>query len=117
MSNDTIQKISDQADKAFDFRGDVTVDLVNGSKLEGFLSNRDNKARTIEMYLAGEKDIRVVNYSEIAEIRITGEDMAAGKSWEDWQAKREREKQKGVDRAARREAEEHPGQHRDIKVF
>ncbi|MDZ4816463.1 MAG: hypothetical protein SGI71_09390 [Verrucomicrobiota bacterium] len=74
-----------------DYRGDVTVDLLDGKSIEGFLFACDQKAAEpfIQMYLKGESlpiKIQVIN---LKEVRITGEDTAAGKSWEAWKAKQE----------------------------
>lgn len=80
-------------DKAFDYRGDVSLDLKDGSHLVGFLSNRypkgtaQNREPRIEVMIEGRDDKLVIRYADIQDIRFTGEDPAAGKSWEEYQAK------------------------------
>jgi len=82
-------------DKAFDYRGDVTLRLKDGRVIAGFMSNREAKGARrcpepfVEMMLAGETDKTIIKYSEIQSVALTGEDTAAGKSWEDWMAKEE----------------------------
>lgn len=80
-------------DKAFDYRGDITLDLKDGRQVVGFMSNRhpkgtpSNRTPRVEMMVDGQGEKVTVNYADIAHIRFTGEDPAAGKSWEEWQAK------------------------------
>ena len=75
-------------DFAFDYRGDVTIVLRDGSKVQGYVFDRRNE-RTIEasrvsMFQAG-SDTRIdIGYPEIAEISFSGRDPAAGRSWEKW---------------------------------
>ncbi len=81
-------------DKAFDYRGDVTIELQDGSQLVGYVSNRsaNGSARVSEAHLefmiADRVDKLVVRYANIRDIRFTGVDAAAGKSWEEWQARK-----------------------------
>lgn len=112
------QQIAEMAEKAFDYRGDVTVDFNDGTTLDGFLFNREFKSADpfIEMYLAGHAAPTRYPLKDVKDIRITGADMAAGKSWDDWMAKREREKQKTLAKLAA-EGKELPHDHRDLKVF
>ncbi|MFA5190992.1 MAG: hypothetical protein WC740_09705 [Verrucomicrobiia bacterium] len=80
-------------EKAFDYRGDVTVDLKNGQQVVGYLSNRNFQGAEhcrepfIEVMVAGQPELACIVCRDIAGIRFTGEDMAAGKSWEEWIAK------------------------------
>ncbi len=85
-------------EKAFDYRGDVTVSLKDGSQVVGFLSNREAKGAArcrepfIEMMLDGRNDKLLIKYAQIATITLSGEDAAAGKSWEEWVVKEEARK-------------------------
>lgn len=85
--------ISSLIDKAFDYRGDVTLDLKDGTQVVGYMGNRYPKGtptdRTprVEMMIADRNDKLVIPYADIADVRFSGEDTAAGKSWEEWQAK------------------------------
>jgi len=82
-----------EIEKAFDYRGDVTLRLKDGREAVGFLSNRESKGNRrcpepfVEMMLSGQTEKTIIKYSEIRGVTLTGEDTAAGKSWEEWQAK------------------------------
>jgi hypothetical protein len=75
-------------EKAFDYRGDVTITLKNGERIEAYIFNRQTGATLSESYVqyftpkAPEK--RKVSYAEIARLEFSGKDRAAGKHWEDW---------------------------------
>jgi hypothetical protein len=75
-------------DLAFDYRGDVTIVLRGGSTIEGYVFDRRNErtidASRVSLFQAG-SDARVdIGYPEIAEIRFSGRDPAAGRTWENW---------------------------------
>ncbi len=75
-------------EKAFDYRGDVTLTLKSGEKIEAYIFNRVTGATLADSFVqyftpkADEK--RKVFYADIARIEFTGKDRAAGKHWEDW---------------------------------
>jgi hypothetical protein len=75
-------------EKAFDYRGDVTLTLKSGERVEAYIFNRITGATLAESYVqyftpkATEK--RRLNYAEIARLEFSGKDRAAGKHWEDW---------------------------------
>ena len=75
-------------DAAFDYRGDVTLTLRDGRSVEGYLFDRTagpDLARSwvrIVRSADGAKDRFA--YAEIAGIRFSGKDTAAGKTWENW---------------------------------
>lgn len=75
-------------EKAFDYRGDVTVTRKDGSQITGYLFDRRiGKTLTdsvIRLMLATGSERPSVPYSEIAGIAFTGRDTAAGKSYEAW---------------------------------
>jgi hypothetical protein len=75
-------------EKAFDYRGDVTITRKDNSQLTGYLFDRRvGKTLTdsvIRLILASSTDRPAVPYSEIAGIAFTGRDTAAGKSYEAW---------------------------------
>lgn len=75
-------------EKAFDYRGDVTITRKDGSVVEGYLYDR-KQGRTLGDSLArvlpSNGSPRVsIPYSDIAALAFTGRDTAAGKSWEAW---------------------------------
>ena len=75
-------------EKAFDYRGDVTMTLKSGERIEAYIFNRYTGATLAESWVqyfapnAAEK--RKVSYAEIARLEFSGIDRAAGKHWEDW---------------------------------
>ena len=75
-------------EKAFDYRGDITITRRDGSELTGYLFDRriGNTLETslVRLMLAGESHRPAIPYSEIAGIAFTGRDTAAGKSYEAW---------------------------------
>ena len=80
--------LKDALEKAFDYRGDVTITLKSGEKIEAFIFNRHTGATLAESWVqyfapsaAGKQKVA---YSQIARLDFTGKDRAAGKHWEDW---------------------------------
>jgi hypothetical protein len=75
-------------EKAFDYRGDVTITRTDGARIEGYIFDRHNGATLEDSYVRlfpKDQPQKVsVRYSEIAEVAFTGRDTAAGKSWEAW---------------------------------
>ena len=75
-------------EKAFDYRGDVTVTHKDGSQLTGYLFDRrigkTLSDSVIRLMLASSNDKPAIPYSEIAGIAFTGRDTAAGKTYEAW---------------------------------
>jgi hypothetical protein len=76
---------------AFDYRGDVTLELKSGETLIGYVYNRDHAAADpwIEVLLAAGPDSRRIAYRDILSINFTGVDTANGKSWETWVSKKQ----------------------------
>jgi len=76
-------------EKAFDYRGDLTITLKSGQKIEGYLFDRRmNGPRLSDCFARvmpkDGADKISVPYSEIAALAFTGRDTAAGKSYEAW---------------------------------
>jgi len=75
-------------EKAFDYRGDVTITRKNNSAITGYLFDRrigstlDNSV--VRLILATSTERPSIPYSEIAAIAFSGRDTAAGKSYEAW---------------------------------
>ena len=88
-------------DKAFDYRGDVTLD-VRGETIEGYIFNRDSHASPprIQMFIKGSEEPRIIPYADIDSIGFTGKDTANGKSWEAWVSKKASERKAEADRIA-----------------
>ena len=75
-------------EKAFDYRGDVTLTLKDNSRIEGYLFDRTTgSSLTTSFVRVLPKDSNQklkICYAEIAALAFTGRDTAAGKSWEAW---------------------------------
>jgi len=78
-------------EKAFDYRGDITITRKDGSKIEGYVFDRRSAANlkdsTVRLYPKNSSEKIAVSYAEIAALAFTGRDTAAGKSWEAWMKK------------------------------
>lgn len=82
------EELREALEKAFDYRGDVTITRKDGSKLEGYIFDRLG-GKTLESsyvrVLPKDSNRRLkIAYSEIAALAFSGRDTAAGKSWEAW---------------------------------
>lgn len=75
-------------EKAFDYRGDISLTFKNGEKVEGYLFNRQTGKGLADSYIqyypANALDKRKASYADIARIEFSGKDRAAGKHWEAW---------------------------------
>jgi hypothetical protein len=94
------QELSEAIEEAFDYRGDVTLELNDGTTLEGYVFNRDVTAVPpgLELFPKGEGGIRTVRYGDIAAIGFTGTDTASGRSWEAWVTKKDSQRRAEADR-------------------
>ena len=75
-------------EKAFDFRGDVTITRKDGSKIEGYIFDRRTGATLADSCVRlfpkdGDQKVAIA-YSDIVALAFTGRDTAAGKSYEAW---------------------------------
>jgi hypothetical protein len=73
-------------DLAFDYRGDVTVVTTDGTEVVGYLfnRNRDVPEPFVQLFDDSGAGPLTIPYSEILNIKVTGRDTAAGKSWKAW---------------------------------
>ena len=80
------QSLADVIDRAFDYRGDVTVVRHDGSQIVGYLFNRNAEAPEpyVQMFDRAGNGPFAIPYAKIVTIRFTGKDPAAGKSYEAW---------------------------------
>ena|SRR5579863_7261569 len=85
--------VQNQIEAAYDYRGHVTVTLRDGGAVEGFLFNRlyehpqGGQSHYVDLILKNKDEKRRIAMSDIQSIALTGEDCAAGKSYEDYLAK------------------------------
>src|SRR5205085_9262199 len=75
-------------EKAFHYRGDITITLKDGATVTGFVFDRRAAPTLAEsvvrMIPTDSADKLSIPYSSIARLAFTGRDTAAGKSWEAW---------------------------------
>ena len=97
LANET--ELRDALEKAFDYRGDVTLTQKDGSKIEGYIFDRVSGASLSASFVrilpkTGGGRLKIA-YSDIAALVFSGRDPAAGKSWEAWVKKYWEKKQAG----------------------
>jgi hypothetical protein len=84
----TEAELRDALEKAFDYRGDVTITRKDGSRVEGYLFDRRNgptlDASIVRLITQNSSQKISIPYSDIAALAFSGRDTAAGKSWEAW---------------------------------
>ena len=84
----TEAEIREALEKAFDYRGDVTITLKNGEKVEGYLFDRRSGSSLADSFVrvipTNAKTKVNVTYADIAALAFTGRDTAAGKTFEAW---------------------------------
>lgn len=83
--------VAEAVELAFDYRGDVILELTSGERIEGYVYNRsaDHNPPSLHFFLKQESGPRRIPYEAIAAIVFSGKDTASGKSWEAWVAKKE----------------------------
>jgi hypothetical protein len=95
----TEEEIRIALEKAFDYRGDVTITRRDGSKIEGYLFDRRTAANLkdslVRLYPKNSNEKVSIPYADIAALAFTGRDTAAGKSWEAWMKKYAQKKAAG----------------------
>jgi len=87
----TEEELRTALEKAFDYRGDVTLTLKDNSKIEGYLFDRvsgPSLSTSFVRVLPKDSAQKLkIAYADIAALAFTGRDTAAGKSWEAWVGK------------------------------
>ncbi|QNN24843.1 hypothetical protein HED60_22035 [Planctomycetales bacterium ZRK34] len=93
------KELFEALNKAFDYRGDVTITRRDGSTLEGYIFDRrtgqsldDSSVRLMPVDTDDKVEVR---YADIARLEFTGKDTAAGKSFENWIKRYVEKKQAG----------------------
>ncbi len=75
-------------EKAFDYRGDVTITRKDGTRVEGYIFDRRSGPTlddsVVRLILQNSAEKISIAYSNIAALAFSGRDTAAGKSWEAW---------------------------------
>src|SRR6185312_15577782 len=82
------EEVRQALEKAFDYRGDITITLTNGKKVEGYIFDRRTGKTladsAVRLYPKAGDEKLTISYADIAALAFTGRDTAAGKSWEAW---------------------------------
>ena len=80
------ETLAEVVEHAFDYRGDVTLDLDDGRRIDGYLFNRNRDVAEpfVQMYERGEATPSTIPYARIRAVRFTGKDTAAGNSYAAW---------------------------------
>ena len=86
------EAIREALEKAFDYRGDITVTRKDGSVVEGYLYDRrtgktleDSVIRLMPAPKSGDPHERVnIAYADVAGLKFSGRDTAAGKTFDAW---------------------------------
>ena len=80
----------DALEKAFDYRGDVTMTLKSGEVVEGYVYDRrpgktmDDSMVRLMPSKGEDRSRRSIPYGQIAAVNFTGRDTAAGRTFDAW---------------------------------
>ena len=81
-------EVREALEKAFDYRGDITITRKDGTQVQGYLFDRRTGPTLASSYVriipTGESTRLSIAYSEIAALVFTGRDTAAGKTFDAW---------------------------------
>ena len=86
----TESETRDALEKAFDYRGDVTLTLKSGEVVEGYVYDRrmgktlDDSMVRVMPSKGEDRSRRSIPYAEIAAVNFSGRDTAAGKTFDAW---------------------------------
>jgi hypothetical protein len=82
------EEVRQALEKAFDYRGDVTITRKDGNKVEGYIFDRrtgKTLADSAVRLFPKDADQKIsIPYADIAALAFSGRDTAAGKSFEAW---------------------------------
>ena len=80
--------VREALEKAFDYRGDITVTKKDGTQVQGYLFDRRTGANLADSYIriipTGVATKVNIAYADVAALAFTGRDTAAGKTFEAW---------------------------------
>ena len=93
------EEVREALEKAFDYRGDVSITLKSGEKVEGYIFDRRTGTSLSDSVVrlfpkSGNQKISI-SYADIAALAFSGKDTAAGKTWEAWMKKYNEKKAAG----------------------
>jgi hypothetical protein len=81
-------EVREALEKAFDYRGDITITRKDSTQVQGYLFDRRTGSTLSESFVriipTNSSGRMSIAYSDIAAIAFTGRDTAAGKTFEAW---------------------------------
>jgi hypothetical protein len=81
-------EVREALEKAFDYRGDITITRKDGTQIVGYLFDRRQGSSLADSFvriIPSNAPTKVnVAYSDIAALAFSGRDTAAGKTFEAW---------------------------------
>jgi hypothetical protein len=85
----TPDEIRTAFEKAFDYRGDISITLKSGDKVDGYIFDRrassNNLDECVVRLMPKNQRAKIsIRYSDIAALAFSGKDMAAGRSFAAW---------------------------------
>lgn len=95
----TDEEIRAALEKAFDYRGDVTITRKDGTRVEGYIFDRRTGKTladsVVRLFPKDSSQKMAISYADIAALAFSGRDTAAGKSFEAWVRKYWQKKMSG----------------------
>ena len=80
--------VREALEKAFDYRGDITITRKDGTQVQGYVFDRRNGRTLVDSYVrvipTGQTTKVSIPYADVAALAFTGRDTAAGKTFEAW---------------------------------
>ena len=67
---------------AFDYRGDVTLTLDDGEKLEGYVSSSESDA--LHLLVKGRAEAERIDPARVTHVELSGRDTSIDPRWEAW---------------------------------
>ena len=85
----TEAEVREALEKAFDYRGDVTITRKSGDVVEGYIFDRRTGSSLVDSFVRlipakGDRGKVNIAYGEIAALAFSGRDTAAGKTFDAW---------------------------------
>ena len=82
------EEIRQALEKAFDYRGDITLTKKDGTVIEGYIFDRKTGKSLhdslVRLLPKDSNQRQMIPYADIAALNFSGRDTAAGKSYEAW---------------------------------
>jgi len=94
-------ELAEAIEQAFDYRGDVTLEMADGQTIEGYVFNRQGAdLGVLQIFPTLDSGVRNVPYGDIVAITFSGKDTASGNSWEAWITKKEAQRRAEAEQIA-----------------